>query len=162
MSQKRSFLGAGCRDRSTQTRNCHRKEEISKDELHDGLSEIFSTLHTASIIYFIVQYKEIIRNTYKKNRQSSYCHVNIFIITRRSVCRRSTCHVMTTTSASDRTKFLLIFNKREVVFFITPTTHVAKANVNLDLRCQPLKSYMHLLALKGEHLCLSMTKLQSH
>ena len=41
-------------DRSTQTRNCHRKEENSKDELHVGLSEIFSTLYTASIIYSMV------------------------------------------------------------------------------------------------------------
>ena len=31
-------------DGSTQTRNCHRKEENSKDELHVGLSEILSTL----------------------------------------------------------------------------------------------------------------------
>ena len=41
-------------DRSTQTRNCHRKEEKSKDELHVGLSEIFSTLYTASMIYSMV------------------------------------------------------------------------------------------------------------
>ena len=38
--------------RATQTRNCHRKEENSKDELHVGLSEIFSTLYTVSIIFF--------------------------------------------------------------------------------------------------------------
>ena len=47
---EQNIVGGG--DGFTQTRNCHRN---SKDELYVGLSKIFSSLYTASIIYSIVQ-----------------------------------------------------------------------------------------------------------